>query len=144
MIWRDGELKNPLSGKPLKFDSAHSLTDGANRFPVIEAIPFLRVGRDDLRTRVLQKLDAGDEKGALMLLFQDQDDWARSEPPDASGMRIPRSPSSASFGTISLGNRSSMSHCFARGSTSRRAKSRTVLRRSAWCSDEEKSMIPVI
>ena len=82
MIWQTGELANPLSGEPLEYDSAHSLTDGENRFPVIDAIPFLRVGRDDLRANVLQRLDAGDEKDALILLFQDQDDWARSEPPN--------------------------------------------------------------
>ena len=87
MIWQNGELVNPLSGEMLEYDSAHSLTDGENRFPVIDAIPFLRVGRDDLRTRVLQKLDAGDEKGALILLFQDQDDWARSEPPSETDLQ---------------------------------------------------------
>lgn len=87
MIWQNGELKNPLSGKPLEYDSAHSLTDGENRFPVIDAIPFLRVGRDDLRAKALQKLDANDEKAALILLFQDQDDWARSEPPDGKDLQ---------------------------------------------------------
>ncbi len=87
MIWQNGELVNPLSGEMLEYDSAHSLTDGENRFPVIDAIPFLRVGRDDLRTRVLQKLDAGDEKGALIRLFQDQDDWARSEPPSETDLQ---------------------------------------------------------
>ncbi len=81
MIWQNGELVNPLSGKPLEFDSAHSLSDGENRFPVIDQIPFMRVGRDDLRAKVLQKLDAGDVPAALVLLFQDQDDWARSKPP---------------------------------------------------------------
>jgi SAM-dependent methyltransferase len=81
MIWQNGELINPLSGKLLEFDSAHSLTDGENRFPVIDAIAFLRVGRDELKARVLQRLDASDERAALILLLRDQDDWARSEPP---------------------------------------------------------------
>ena len=81
MIWQNGELRNPLSGKTLEFDSAHSVSDGKDRFPVVDAIPFLRVGRDDLRAKVLQKLDAGDERAALVLLFQDRDDWARGESP---------------------------------------------------------------
>jgi SAM-dependent methyltransferase len=87
MIWKNGELSNPLSGKLLERDSAHSLTDGENRFPVIDAIPFLRVGRDDLRAKVLQKLDAGDERAAHVLLFQDQDDWAQSEPPSEKDLQ---------------------------------------------------------
>ena len=81
MIWRDGELKSPLSGETLRKDSPHSLTDGESRFPVIEEIPFLRADRDDLRRAVLEKLDAGDERSALILLLRDQDDWARSEAP---------------------------------------------------------------
>lgn len=87
MIWRHGELTNPLSGRLLEFDSPHSLTDGADRFPVIDAIPFLRAGRDDLRAKVLRKLDAGDERAALILLFQDQDDWARNEPPKEADLQ---------------------------------------------------------
>lgn len=87
MIWQNGELMNPVSGKPLAFDSAHSLTDGENRFPVIDQIPFLRVGRDDLRAKVLEKLDADEEQDALILLFRDQDDWARSEPPNEADLQ---------------------------------------------------------
>jgi len=87
MIWQNGELKNPLSGKPLEFDSPHSLTDGENRFPVIDQIPFLRAGRDDLRAKVLKKLDAGGVPAALALLFQDQDDWARNAPPSEKDLQ---------------------------------------------------------
>src|SRR5450631_2619754 len=54
-------------------------------------------------------------------------------------MRMPSRPSSASLGTSSLGNRSSSSHLRAWGATSLRAKSRTVFRRSAWCSEKSKS-----
>ena len=81
MIWLAEELKNPISGVPLKRDSPHSFSDGATRFPVIENIPFLRVDRDDLRAAALKKLDAGDARGALVLLFQDQDDWAQTAAP---------------------------------------------------------------
>ena len=76
MFWLDNELKNPLSGAKLKYDSPHSLTDGAMRFPIIKNIPYLRVNRDKLRAPVLERLDAGDERGALVLLLQDRDDWA--------------------------------------------------------------------
>ena len=87
MIWRDDELKNPLSGAALKRDSPHSLTDGAARFPVIENIPFLRLNRDELRVRILEKLDAGDEANALVLLLQDRDDWANGEPPTETDLQ---------------------------------------------------------
>lgn len=86
MIWREDELKNPLSGATLQRDSPHSLTDGATRFPVIENIPFLRAGRDELRAQVTEKLDAGDERGATILLLQDQDDWASGDAPTAEDL----------------------------------------------------------
>lgn len=81
MKWRDGELKNPLSGSFLRRDSPHSFSDGATRFPLIEEIPFLRAGRDELRERVLSLLDAGDERNALILLLAEQDDWAQTAAP---------------------------------------------------------------
>ena len=87
MIWSDNELKNPLSGVKLKCDSPHSLTDGAMRFPVIENIPFLRVNRNELCAHVLEKLDAGDERDALVLLLQDRDDWASGEPPTEADLQ---------------------------------------------------------
>ena len=87
MTWQDGKLKNPLSGKLLKPDSAHSLSDGDARFPVIAEIPFLRVNRDELQTETLQALDLGDERAALTLLLQDQDDWAKTAPPDAQDLQ---------------------------------------------------------
>lgn len=87
MIWRIDELKNPLSGAKLKRDSPHSLTDGATRFPVIENIPFLRGNRDELRAQVLEKLDTGDDQSALILLLQDQDDWAQTAAPTAEDLQ---------------------------------------------------------
>lgn len=86
MIWLDDELKNPLSGRFLKRDSPHSFSDGAMRFPLIENIPFLRADREELRDAVLKKLDAGDARSALILLFQDQDDWAKSAAPRESDL----------------------------------------------------------
>lgn len=87
MIWSDDELKNPLSGKTLKADSPHSLTDGADRFPIVATIPYLRANRDELRREVLAKLDAGDEKSGLILLLQDRDDWATGAPPTAEDLQ---------------------------------------------------------
>ena len=81
MRWHDDELKNPLTGATLRRDSPHSFSDGATRFPIIGEIPYLRANRDDLCGAVLRKLDAGDERGALILLLREQDDWARTAPP---------------------------------------------------------------
>lgn len=86
MIWRDEKLKNPFSGKVLRRDSPHSLTDGDERFPVIEEIPFLRANRNELRRAVLKKLDAGATRDATVLLLQDGDDWASGEPPTATNL----------------------------------------------------------
>ncbi len=84
MNWRDDELVNPLSGETLKRDSPHSFSDGTERFPVIAHIPYLRANRNQLRREVLGKLDAGDERGATILLLQDRDDWATNAlPPPA-------------------------------------------------------------
>ena len=87
MIWRDEELTNPFSGKRFRRDSPHSVSDGENRFPVVEEIPYLRANRDELRDKILNRLEAGDEKAALILLLRDQDDWARGEPPNETDLQ---------------------------------------------------------
>ncbi len=85
MKWRHGELINPFSGKLLERDSLCSLSSGSGpRFPVVEEIPFLRLGREKLAAEVLRALDLGDKRAALTLLFQDQDEWATTAPPTAS------------------------------------------------------------
>lgn len=81
MIWSDGELTNPFSEKPLLRDSPHSFSDGTTRFPVVAEIPYLRAGRDAVRERVLNRLDAGEERNALVLLLAEQDDWAKTAAP---------------------------------------------------------------
>lgn len=83
MKWRSGELKSPFSGKVLHRDSLHSFSDGEQRFPVISEIPYLRGGRNPLIERVLNFLDDGNEREALILLLSDQDDWASTAAPDA-------------------------------------------------------------
>ena len=87
MFWQNGELKSPFSGKLLTRDSAHSLSDGETRFPVIAEIPFLRANRDELKSEVLRLLDLEDEQSALVLLLQDQDDWAKTAPPTTQDLQ---------------------------------------------------------
>ena len=87
MFWQNGELKSPFSGKLLTRDSAHSLSDGETRFPVIAEIPFLRANRDELKSEVLRLLDLEDKQSALVLLLQDQDDWAKTAPPTTQDLQ---------------------------------------------------------
>ena len=47
---------------------------------MVDGIPFLRTGRDDLVAEALRALDSGDETEAAALLLGDQDDWARTPP----------------------------------------------------------------
>ena len=57
-------------------DTPFSLREkSGRRWPVLDGIPFLRVGREELATEALTHLDAGDEEGALVTLLADQDDW---------------------------------------------------------------------
>ena len=79
-------LLDPERGVLLGWDSPHSLVGpGSGRWPVVEGIPWLRVGRDRLRSATLDALDSGDARGALVGLLADQDDHARTpSPPDRS------------------------------------------------------------
>ncbi len=78
---------SPTTGRPLHADTAYSLTDGVGRWPVIDAIPFLRAGREALAGDALRCLDRGDRDGALVLLLADQDDWWRGGPADPDALR---------------------------------------------------------
>ncbi|MGN9809960.1 class I SAM-dependent methyltransferase [Micromonospora sp. BQ11] len=62
-------------GSGLRADTGHSLTDGVRRWPVVDGIPWLRPGRDELRQAAVAALDAGDRRGATVLLLADADDW---------------------------------------------------------------------
>lgn len=80
-------LRNPISGAILKRDSPHSLSDGEARFPIVNEIPFLRIGREDLISETLRALDLADENAALVLLLKDRDDWAKGEPANENDLR---------------------------------------------------------
>ncbi|MFI5837223.1 class I SAM-dependent methyltransferase [Micromonospora sp. NPDC051300] len=74
-------------GASLRADTRHTLTDGFRRWPVVEGIPWLRPGRDNLRQRAVAALDAGDSDAAAVLLLGDADDWWELPPPPAEQLR---------------------------------------------------------
>lgn len=76
-----------LRGFTLDADSAHSCTDGTRRWPVIDDIPFVRVGRESLAADALAALDAGDRFEALALLIGDRDDWDPTTAPSLDERR---------------------------------------------------------
>lgn len=57
------------------------LDDDGRAWPVVDGVPFLRVGREDLRRAALAALHVGDTTQALALLLRDADDWWDEEPP---------------------------------------------------------------
>ena len=54
---------------------------GAAGAPVVDGIPFLRSGREELARQVHERLDRGDVDGARVLLLADADDWWGEAPP---------------------------------------------------------------
>jgi SAM-dependent methyltransferase len=79
-------LVSPTSGRPLAPDGPFTLTDGTERWPVLDGIAYLRVGREALVGDALARIDAGDADGALCLLLADQDDWWDGPPPHADDL----------------------------------------------------------
>ncbi len=77
----------PVSGAPLRPDGEHALAGPAGRWPVIDGIPYLRVGREALVREALGALDSGDTEAALLLLLADQDDWWTGPSPDPADLR---------------------------------------------------------
>jgi SAM-dependent methyltransferase len=75
-------FRSPLTGNPLHADRPHSLSDGmGERWPVIDGIAYLRVGSEALAARAVERLDDGDETGALALLLAENDRWWTEPPP---------------------------------------------------------------
>jgi len=83
----DIALVSPITGAPLAPDTPHSLAADGERWPVVEGIPYLRVGRDGLVRDVLAMLDAGCRDDALVRLLADQDDWWTGPPADEAALR---------------------------------------------------------
>lgn len=80
-------LVSPTSGLPLRPDGPHALTDGRERWPVLDAIPYLRTGREALVAGALACLDRGDPDGALVHLLADQDEWWDGPAPSEADLR---------------------------------------------------------
>lgn len=69
-------LHSPLTGRPLRPDTPHSLAaPGGERWPVVDGIPYLRVESEGLVAVALDHLDAGCPDDALVALLTDQDAW---------------------------------------------------------------------
>lgn len=69
-------LLSPVTGAALEPDGPALLRDiDGRRWPVVDGIPYLRVGRDALVEEAVGRLEAGDREGALVVLLGDQDDW---------------------------------------------------------------------
>ncbi len=68
-------LISPCNGAALTKSRNSTLDDGDRRWPVVAGIPWLRVGRDDVRIRAVAALDAGDVATAVAVLLADNDDW---------------------------------------------------------------------
>lgn len=86
MAWL--HLIDPLSGKPLRFTGAGSLSDygyltdeaQSRRWPVAMGIAYLRSDRLDLAERVVDLILVGKHVEAIGSLLQDTDDFAPSVP----------------------------------------------------------------
>lgn len=83
----DLALVSPITGAPLAPDTPHSLAAPGERWPLVEGIPYLRVGRDGLVRDVLALLDAGCAEDALVRLLADQDEWWTGPPADEAALR---------------------------------------------------------
>ncbi len=73
-------LISPRTGKPLRPDGPSLLTDGTDRWPVVEGIPYLR-DKEAVRIAAVAALERGDEAGARRTLLADQDRFHPTPPP---------------------------------------------------------------
>lgn len=82
-------LLSPVTRTVLRPDGPDLLRDADGRhWPVIDGIPYLRVGRDALVDELVGHLQSGDPEGALALVLADQDDWWTGETPDPMAVRM--------------------------------------------------------
>ncbi|MEM7482674.1 MAG: methyltransferase domain-containing protein [Acidobacteriota bacterium] len=69
-----GLLRSPLTGGPLREVAPSLLDDGETLWPVLDGIPYLRLGRDELRGAAVRALQRQDAEDALALLLADRKD----------------------------------------------------------------------
>lgn len=81
------KLASPLTGRPLHADTPHSLAAPGERWPVVDGIPYLRIGSEGLVRVALDHLDAGCPDDALVALLTDQDDWWTGPATDLSEVK---------------------------------------------------------
>ena len=83
MNWR-----SPRSGRALTPDGPNALSDGeSERWPVLDGIPYLRTGREEVVGKALTALDREDRETALVLLLGDADDWWTGPQPGDQALR---------------------------------------------------------
>lgn len=81
-------LLSPVTGDRLVEDGPDLLRDADGTcWPVIDGIPYLRVGREALVARAVGLLNESDRDGALVVLLADQDDWWTGPPADVGVLR---------------------------------------------------------
>nr|BAP34713.1 methyltransferase [Streptomyces sp. ML694-90F3] len=80
-----GGLRSPANGARLRRAGPGLLTDGDTLWPCLDGIPYLRIGRDALRTAAVDAIRADDPGRALALLLADRkDDSVPAADPAAS------------------------------------------------------------
>ena len=81
-------LLSPLTRAALQPDGLGLLRDADGRhWPVLDGIPYLRVGRDALVDELVGHLKSRDPESALVLALSDQDDWWTGPKPDPTAVR---------------------------------------------------------
>lgn len=82
-----GALWDPLDGSKLRFEPLDHgekktglLVGQTHTWPVVDAIPMLRIGRQALCEAVCRKVQQADHRGALRLLLNDRDDFDAQPP----------------------------------------------------------------
>ena len=69
-------LRSPVTGEPLVPVGRNFLRDADGRmWPVLDGIPFLRVGREALVETIVDCLKVGHDAAALAAALSDQDEW---------------------------------------------------------------------
>ena len=81
-------LQSPGTGVPLQLEPGAQEESGvlrgaddADRWPLVLGVPWLRTGREGLRSAALDRLDGGDARSAAAVLLGDADDWWDEPPP---------------------------------------------------------------